>query len=211
MIENAGPSRLSSAIKFFRPWVTALTQPNAAAYREILNGTGVSSLTAVLWLVGAGLVGGLSYGITGWLFGNLGLERFSQAVGLPLPDEPLVLLLLFPIVTVIGFIGAAFVGAGLVQLAARLLGGTGSFEKLLYGFAAFLSPLWLAAVVFSALPYFSCLIPALVCYGFILSVIACRAAQQVSVGKALIASLFAALSVLLFCTVTYIMTAILMG
>lgn len=178
-------------------WIKALTQPNQGAYREITNDPGASTGKAILWLVLFGFVGGLLTGIIHALGGTSFLDQISQFT--EYGDIPFQM----PVRTGGGFlsiIGSAFSGlfggvigaliyAALVQVVARALGGTGTFEKLFYGFAAYGAPLGMVTSVLGAIPFLGCLSFPFAIYGIVLNVIANQAVNEYDTGKAVLSSL----------------------
>jgi hypothetical protein len=81
-----------------------------------------------------------------------------------------------------------------------MLGGTGSFEKLFYGYAAYAAPMLLVTGLVGAIPFVNfCLSPLLGIYGIVLAVIANKAAHGYDTGKAVIAVLAPGLVIFLLC------------
>ena len=71
---------------------------------------------------------------------------------------------------------------------AGALGGTGSYSKLAFAFAAYLAPLSVISSVLGLIPYVNCLAFPLGIYGIVLNVTAVKAVNQLSWGKAIAAS-----------------------
>jgi hypothetical protein len=200
-------------------WVKALTQPNEGAYREIVNDPGASVGKAVLWLLGFGFVGGLLSGIIQAITGSSYLDQISQFTQYgDIPFE-------VPARTggaFMSIVGSAFGGliggvlgaliyAALVMLVARALGGTGTFEKLFYGFTAYGAPLGMVTSVIGAIPFIGCLGLPLAIYGLVLNVIANKAANDFDTGKAVISSLAPALVIALLCCCVIVLISIVGG
>jgi hypothetical protein len=183
-------------------WIKALTKPNQEAYREIVNDPGASIGKAVLWLAAAGLLSGLFTGIVNWLFGTSAFSQISQFTDY---DIPRMAGSFMSVITgafggLFGAIIGAFILIGLVHLVSRMLGGTGSFEKLFYSTAAFQAPMSLVTAVVSAIPFVNfCLSPLIGIYGIVLAVIANKATHEYDTGKAVIATLAPVLVIFLFC------------
>lgn len=188
-------------------WIKALTQPNTDTYTQIVRDPGASMGKALLWLAGAGFLGGLINGILSWIFDfrilgprfnqftEFGDFQFMRAAG----GFMAVIAGMFG--GLIGTLIAALLITGIVQLVARALGGTGSFEDLFYGYAAFQAPLGFITGILSIIPFVNCLTLPLAVYGFVLMVIANKAVHQYDTGKAVISSLtpFLILFALLCC------------
>lgn len=189
-------------------WIKALTQPNKGAYRQIVNDPGASIGKAVLWLLLFGFVGGLLTGIIRSIGGTSFIDQISQYTT-DFGDIPFQM----PASSGSAFmtiVGSAFGGlfggvigaliyAALVQLVAKMLGGTGTFEKLFYGFAAYGAPLGMVTSVLGAIPFVGCLSLPLGIYGIVLNVVANQAANEYDTGKAVISSLAPALLLGLLC------------
>jgi len=201
MTESPPSPNAYPAMSSVQTWTKALTQPNEAAYQEIVNDPGASLGKALLWLVGSAFLGGLFNGIVSWLFGNPTLEQFGQyfQMDIPMQTTGFLSVITTPIISVISLLVVAFIVTGIVQLVARMLGGTGSFEKLFYGFSAYQAPLRLLIVVLSAIPFLNCLVFPIGIYGFVLNVNANKATHQYDTGKAIISSLSPWLLIFLFC------------
>jgi hypothetical protein len=185
-------------------WVNALTKPNRASYEEIVNDPGASLGKGILWLAIAGFLGGLASGIFGLIFNGGMFSQFSRYFGdYGYAFERTGRGFLSVISSTFGGMIVGVIGAliltGIVQLVARALGGTGSFDKLFYGYAAFQAPLGLVTSVLGAIPFLGCIAPLLAIYGLVLMVIATQAAHQLDTGKAAIASLAPVIIVFILC------------
>jgi hypothetical protein len=200
-------------------WIKALTQPNQAAYRQIVNDPGASIGKAILWLAIFGFVGGLLSGIIQAIGGASAMQQVSQLfsdygdIPMQLPARTggtFMTIVSSAFGGLIGGIIGAMLYAALVQVVAKMLGGTGTFEKLFYGFTAYGAPLGMVTSVIGAIPFIGCLGIPLGIYGIVLNVIANQAANEYDTGKAVISSLAPALVIgLLCCCVVIGFTAIL--
>ena len=191
-------------------WIKALTKPNDRAYREIVNDSGASLGKAILWLAGFGFLGGLFSGIGRSLFGTSVMDQFTQFTELAGTDFPIPMSVPTGGSGFLSVVGGSFFGAaggvigaliivGLVHLVSRALGGTGSFEKLFYGTAAYSAPLGLVTSVIGTIPIVNCLGLPLGIYGIVLAVLANKAAHEYDTGKAVIATLAPLLVIFLLC------------
>jgi len=210
MSEEISTPNAYSAMTPVETWIKALTKPNELAYREIVNDPGASLGKAILWVAGFGFVGGLLSGIFRAIFNTSMAEQFGTIsemfTGTDMPLD-------MPIRAGGGFlsvIGSSFGGAvggvigallfvGLIHLVSRALGGTGSFEKLFYGSAAYSAPLGMVTSVLGAIPFISCLGLPLGIYGIVLAVMANKATHEYDTGKAVIATLAPVLVIFLLC------------
>jgi cytochrome b subunit of formate dehydrogenase len=210
MTENSPSPDIYPAMTLGQTWTKALTQPNQGAYREIVHDPGASLGKAVLWLASTAFFGSLLSGIATWLFSSSYQDQISRYFNLDFALRSFGIVNV--VVTTIFYFLAAIIGTfiiiGIVQLIAKMLGGTGSFEQLIYAVAAYQSPLQLGILVLGSIPYISCLVPFLVIYTFILNVIANKAVHQYDTGKAIISSLAPWLLVFLFCCCFFVIVAI---
>ena len=92
-----------------------------------------------------------------------------------------------------------------------LLGGTGTYAKLAYAFAAYLAPLTLVSSFISAIPLVNCLTLPIAIYGIVLNVIAVKAVHQFGWGKALASSVLVFAGILLVVAVGVIVILALLG
>jgi len=208
MAEEMGSTNAYSTMTPVETWIKALTQPKDEAYRSIVNDPGASLGKAVLWLAGFGFVGGLFSGIEGAIFGSSAMRQFSQMFSqysdtpfnVPTAAGGFMSVISNSFGGLFGAIIGALIFVGLVQLASRALGGTGSFEKLFYGYAAYAAPMLLVTGVLGNIPFVGiCLGPLLGIYGIVLAVIANKVVHGYDTGKAVIAVLAPGLVVFLLC------------
>jgi len=144
-------------------WIKAITKPSEQTFVDITDGPEATSKTAFLWVFLAGTLAGIISALLTALLQAAGfstaqmLEGLEQFTGpLPVADTgSTVSGLLFGLVCspVAGAVATAFfaVGVGIIQWIAKLFGGTGSFDKLAYGFAAVSVPATLVGSILSPL------------------------------------------------------------
>ena len=130
---------------FYKVWLKAVTKPNEQTYAEIANSSGASPTKAYLWLA-------ISYIFT--FFVSMLVFSFSSSsqygdFGEALGGSVIALICGAPIGAVIGLLIYALEVA-IVQWVAKLFKGTGSYNQLIYAFAAFTAPLTLVSGVLSA-------------------------------------------------------------
>ena len=208
MTEEVSTPNAYPAMNPVETWIKALTQPRDQAYLSIVNDPGASLGKAVLWLAGFGFVGGLFSGIVNAIFGGSAMRQvgqmFSQYSDLPFNFPARGGGFMSVVSSSFGGLFGAVIGAlifvGLVQLVSRALGGTGTFEKLFYGYAAYAAPMLLITGVVGSIPFVNwCLSPLLGIYGIVLGVMANKAAHGYDTGKAVIAVLAPGLVIFLLC------------
>jgi hypothetical protein len=148
-------------------WIKAVTQPNEQTFVDITEHPDMSAKTAYIWVFIAGTFSGIIQAFAQAISTATGLNALSQIPGLEQ---------YFPQTTgggglAIGaFIGgicaAPFVGllsvlffallVAIIQWIAKLFGGAGTYDKLLYAFAAISVPFTIISsifVLFSAIPF----------------------------------------------------------
>ena len=201
-------------------WIKALTQPNQGAYRQIVNDPGASVGKAIVWLLLFGFVGGLLTGIIQAIGGTSIMGQISQYasdygdIPFQMPARTggaFMTILGSAFGGLIGGVLGALIYAALVQVVAKMLGGTGTFEKLFYGFTAYGAPLGMVTSVLGAIPFLGCLSIPLGIYGIVLNVVANQAANEYDTGKAVISSLAPGLVIGLLCCCVIIAFGAILG
>lgn len=138
-------------------WIKAVSQPNEQTFIDITEHPDALPKTAYLWIF---IVGTLSMIVNGLvqavltaigLNGQSGVEEMGAIVGGSL----------IGVLCASPFLGGLSVlffalGVAIVQWVAKLFGGTGTYDKLVYAFAAITVPFTLVSMLlvpFSAVPY----------------------------------------------------------
>lgn len=178
---------------WFATWIKAVTKPNEQTFVEISSSANAKTSTAFLWVFIGSLVNSfvlylvqsaminsmLSEFGTGNAFGGGGgFSLISAICGAPV--AAVVTVLVFAIFT------------GVTQWTAKMFGGTGTFEKLAYTFAAITVPFSLVSAVLGllgAIPYigfcFGILALVLAIYVIVLEVMAVKGVNQFEYGAAI--------------------------
>jgi hypothetical protein len=157
-------------------WRMALTEPGEDTYIDLINDPQASPNRAYIWVglvstaMFAASIAGQSLGLT------FNLNRSSSA-------SPGLLVLCLPFVGVLAVLGL-IIGVGIQNFVARILGGEGSFDKLVYAYASFYAPLSLISSVLSLVPCVGCFSGLLGLYGLVLNVIAVKAVHRFDWGRA---------------------------
>ena len=182
-------------------WIKAVTQPNEQTFVELTEHPDVSSRTAYIWVFIAGTISGiiqaiattirLASGVSSPFQQIPGMEQYfpqsaGGGVGISLVGglcaSPLIGLL-----TVLLF--ALFVAV--IQWIAKLFGGTGTYEKMLYAFAAITVPITIVSSLFillSVIPFVG-ICTGLISFGLsiyvlVLQVMAVKAVNRFGWGQA---------------------------
>lgn len=146
MLPGRSPSILQT-------WMTAVTKPNEQTYAQLAASPEAKTSTALLWVFIASLI----QSFVAFLMQGRIMAQMMQDSGIQSQVGPgLVGVLcgapIAAVITVVFF--SAF--TGIVQWVAGLFGGKGSFEKLVYVFAAITVPFTLLGALItllSAVPY----------------------------------------------------------
>jgi len=208
----ADPTPANASRPWTEVWVDALIRPSVETFERIVSDPNAGQARAYLWIFVSALIG---YGFI--LFVQFGI---SSLLGLASPEERSLRLepgsaLLALVCGMPGFatmsVIAVIINAGITQLVASLLGGTGTYSKLVYAFAAYLAPLTLISCVISIIPLLgSCLGVPLSIYGLALNVMAVKAVNRFDWGKAIVSSvLIFVLLLMLVAIVTIVILALL--
>lgn len=198
------PSGIS---EWFSVWRDALTRPSDQTFATIAQSPNAKLTTALLWVFLGSLVNILFASLVqGALFrqmmqnSNIGGNEFPRMVGgglvAAICGAPI-----GAIVSVVGFV----IFVGVVQLIAKMFGGSGTFEQLAYATAAIVAPFSLINSVFTllaAIPFvglcFGLVSLLAVVYVVALEVMAVKGVNQFSWGAAL-GSYFLPFLVLICC------------
>lgn len=156
---------------WIQTWIKAITQPNEQSFIEIVSSPEATSKTAFIWVFIAGTVAGLmqavvstislATGTASQISSIPGLEQYFPSGSSGNTDIATLATTLFtgicsaPIAGLVSIVFFAL-GVAIIQWVAKLFGGTGSFEKLAYAFAAISVPMSLISAVLSfiaVIPY----------------------------------------------------------
>ena len=159
-----------------RIWLAAVTRPTVATYQDLARHPQVGSMDAWIWLIGSSLLSGLF----------ISLGSVYKSTGAAMDSSLTLAIAVFALISVLSW--ASF--AACIQGIARLLKGGGSYQSLVFVFAAFNAPLMLLASGLSLVPRGGVILMVLYPYWLALYSVSVRAAHQVSWMKAAGAVLF---------------------
>jgi hypothetical protein len=188
--ETIGPQRPRRSFSWSEVWVEALTKPSVETYEDIVADPGASASKAYTWVLIAafisyGVAVGLSF-LLDSILGVTGLQQYSLFEGIT--SSVIVLMCCAPILSLLAVLGLA-INAAISQFVAGILGGSGSYNELVYAFGAYQAPLTLIAAALGAIPYLNCLTSILLgVYGIVLNVIAIKAVNKFDWASAIISS-----------------------
>ncbi len=170
-----------------RVWQAILTSPKEETYAQLA--VGGQAKTAYLWIF---LASAVSMFIT-FLFGGMQSSDMLETVGVSM----IALLCMAP------FMGAfvtlfAALGTALVQWFAKLMGGEGNFDSLMYLYGGIAAPVSLISSVLNIIPFVGGIFGSLLSfYSIYMQVVAVKAVNRFSWGKAVAAALLPALLIFL--------------
>jgi len=203
---------------FYQVWISALTKPNEATYSEIASTPNAKPTTAYLWVfigflvefVLSGLVSGSRYS------GMLG-QYGGSGLGSGIVGTLITAICGGPILAVIATLFFA-IGTAIIQWIAKMFGGQGTYNQLVYVFAAIATPFALIAGVlslFAAIPYvglcFSIILFVAALYVLVLNIIAVKGVNQFGWGQAAGSVLIPLVVILLVCGCLAGITALALG
>lgn len=186
----------NESFSWFQVWTKALTHPSITTFEELICDPKGTIKRACIWILFIILICN-SFSIFSqidlkniftfpsleyWQATRILKESITESLT-KIPSEVILSLLVLTI------------SVGIIQAIALTLGGSGTYSKLLYAFATFLSPLTVIASILSLLPAMSdtnffiirnYINFTLGLYGIVLSVIAVKAVHQFSWVKAVV-------------------------
>jgi hypothetical protein len=184
-------------------WIKAVTKPNEQTFVDITEHPDMSAKTAYIWVFIAGTVSGIfqafataigtATGVGSPLQNIPGLEQYipqSTGSGASFGASLLGGLCASPIAGLFSIVFFALFVA-IIQWIAKLFGGTGTYEKLLYAFAAITVPVSIVSSLFvllSTIPYVGIctglISLGLSIYTLVLNVMAVKAVNRFGWGQA---------------------------
>jgi hypothetical protein len=167
--------------EWFNIWRRALTQPSTATFEQLERHPQVTMMNALIWDAIAGAIGGFLGGIIAMGTRDAGVGNiFTSAI----------------FGALLGVIGL-LVYALIVYAIARAQGGTGTFEIQVALLGTFIPPLLLITTLLGQIPIVGGTVGFLLAiYQIYLYIVATQAAQNITLGKAVIAVLLPSLLIL---------------
>ena len=182
-------------------WIKAITQPNEQTFVDITEDPNMSARTAYIWVFLVGTLSGIiqAFGTAIRAASGFG-SRLQQipGIGQYFPHSAsgggagalIGGICLSPFAGLLAVLFFALIVA-IIQWIAKMFGGSGTYDKLLYAFAAIYVPLTIVSSLFvllSAIPYVGiCMVVlsfGLSIYAFVLQVIAVKAINRFGWGPA---------------------------
>jgi hypothetical protein len=160
---------------WFSIWIKAVSKPSEQTYIDITESPEASTRTAYIWVFVVGTIAGLISAVLQTINSFLGVAPALPPIpgmenldpSLAQGNSPIMILVIGLCVSPLaGLFSTLFFAlfTAITQWIAKLFGGTGSYDKLLYAFAAITVPFTLVSSIlslFSAIPYIGA------CFGLI--------------------------------------------
>jgi hypothetical protein len=213
VIPESGPA------PFYQTWMKALTKPNELTYVELVASPGANANKAYLWIFltalvnffFATLVQGAVMRNTFQQFGNefdfgsgFGGGFIAALCGAPMSAA---LSVLFFAITV-----------AIVQWLAKMFGGKGSYNQLVYAFGAIIAPYMLISSILTlltAIPYIGLCFTAIAGLGgiyiLVLEIMAVKGVNQIGWGAAIGSLLIPVLAIIFLCACLVVGVLTLLG
>lgn len=172
-------------------WANALTVPTPASFEAIAKDAGPNPGRAYAWIIFCALVGYfINAAIQLLFYGTVGQGRLAGSLYLQSSSNTTMTLALCgaPVAAVTTLFGV-IIDAAIMRLSSRILRGEGTYQKLIYVTAAYLSPLIIITATLAAIPYVWLLIIPIGLYAIYLNVITVKAVNGFGWRKATLAGL----------------------
>ena len=140
--------------RWFQVWIKAVSHPNEQTFIDISESSDAQPKIAYIWVFIAGTLTYLISAVVQVIVVAMGYGTDIYGVGSFIESSLLIFICLSP---VIGAIVVLFfsLGTAIIQWVARLFGGTGTYDKLVYTVAAIYMPISLVTMLllpFNAIP-----------------------------------------------------------
>jgi hypothetical protein len=196
-------------LSFFQVWIRAVTQPKPETFQDLANRPDATLGRAYLWIflvtMVTYIIGAIVNIIVTSLFGGSSFMSDvygSRGGGVDIAAMIIPLICGAPIAGLAAIVGSS-INAGLVQLIAKMLGGTGNFTKMLYANACYGMPISLIIGLLAFVPFVGpyCIAPLVGIYAMVLLVMAIKGVNGFGYGAAIgtLAILWVAIAVIAGC------------
>jgi hypothetical protein len=213
-VESTSPAAEGERLPFYQVWAEVLTYPSVETFQRILADPTSSSVRAFLWIAVIGFISG----VVQILVQSMGPNPMRDIAGLGYTISLLCVGIAAPIGAVLGLA----ISTAIFHAIAKALGGTGTFDRLVYCMAAISAPSTIISLLISViltglgvsriagtgrLPSNGLMI-AITCvislvaiafsiYLIVLEVLALKAVETISTGKAILTLIIPGLVVLI--------------
>ena len=192
-------------------WIRALTQPSEATYETLLQDPKASGKRGYGWMAISAfvslVVSILFAMVLSMIFAVDSTGTMSEALGGALG----VIVCGGPVTAVLAVLGVA-IGAGFSNAVARMLGGTGIYDDVVYLMCAYNAPLSLIGGVLNALPIvgpYLAYVP--IIYSFVLNIIAMKASHKFKWWQAFVSGVAVYIIIMVIIAAVVAMILVLLG
>lgn len=189
----AQPVTPGQSLPWSQVWRYAVTRPSEQSYEVLLSDPGAKPARGLLWVGITSLFTTAIYAVTQIAF-RPEMEAFMRRLGgeatsgSRLSAVAFALICGVPIGAVLAVVGTV-VYTWIVNLIAGMLGGTGSYNNLLYLNSAITAPMGVASSLLSIIPIVSCLTLPLGIYSIYLQALAVKTVHRVDWTRAVVSVL----------------------
>ncbi len=175
-------------------WINVLTHPGEATFAEEQTKPQANFTTAIIWMVITGLVSGIAGWLSFTLLGGAGgmLAMIDQMNLPPEVAEQMRQVFASGVMGGAGFSAIImtplffFIGAAILYLIGRVLGGSGDLGRYSYLLASFQAPIGIISALLNLVPLLGgCLGAILAIYSLVLTYFATKVGLNLSSGKAI--------------------------
>lgn len=175
-------------------WINVLTHPSEATFAEEQTKAQATFTTAILWMVITGVVSGILGWLSFTLLGGAG-GMVAMIDQMNLPPEVTAQMRQMLASGVLGGAGFSaiittplffFIGAAILYLIGRMLGGNGDLGRYSYLLASFQAPIGILSALLSLVPVLGgCIGGILAIYSLVLTYFATKVGLNLSSGRAI--------------------------
>jgi hypothetical protein len=215
-MQSFEPTQSDVPMSTFQTWIAAVTKPSPETYTKIANDPSASPGKAYLWVFLAGLLVSLVTAIIQSTTIQQTLEQSGLGVNVGSGTILITLVCGIPVLAAL-YVVIFAVWIALIQLVARMFGGQGNYNQLLYASSAIYVPVAAVSSVINLLYLipvvgfcFAILAFALSIYSLVLSVMAVKGVNAFGWGAAIGAAILPGLVIFLivFCCVALSLIAL---
>ena len=149
-MQSFEPAPSGTPMSVFQTWIMAVTKPNPETYARIANDPGASPGKSYLWVFIAALISSLMTTIVQ----SASIQRILEQSGMGgrsgIGVGLTTMICSVPVGAVLMVVFFA-IGVALIQLVARMFGGTGTYNQLLYASSAIYVPFAVVTALISLL------------------------------------------------------------
>jgi len=187
-IEISSEAPPGQALSWSEVWIRATTQPSVATYETLLQDPQASGKRGYGWVALSTLISFVVSALFGIVLGMLFASDSAGAVGM-LGGGLSAIICGGPLIVVLAVLGIALT-AGLSNAVARMLGGTGTYDELVYLMSAYSAPLSFVGGLLSAIPIIGTYLAYLpIIYSLVLNVIAVKTSHKFEWWKAFVSGI----------------------